>query len=115
LIARVVHLSLNARGGAERLAVVTIKTLNSMGVDVELGTLDNPDMPLVQEAFGEDGRTDIKKISQLDIFENENKSYDITINTHADILPFFKKEFTKNYIVYCHYPFAPQSKIWSRF
>ena len=107
LIARVVHLSLNARGGAERLAVVTIKILNSMGIDVELATLDNPDMPLVQEAFGEDGRTEIKKISQLDMFENEKKSFDITINTHGDMLPFFKEEFTKkNYFVYCHYPIA---------
>jgi glycosyltransferase involved in cell wall biosynthesis len=108
LIAKVVHISLNARGGAERLAVVTIKALRSMGIDVELATTDKPDMALIKDAYGESTSLDIKKIRKLDLFnKNEKAGCDLTINTHGDMLPFFREDFTKkNSIVYCHYPTA---------
>lgn len=101
-------MSLNARGGAERLAVVTIKTLSSMGMDVELATMENPDMAMITEAYGESLRLSIKKISRLNAFpKNRSGSPDLTVNTHGDMLPYFREDFTKkNSIVYCHYPVA---------
>jgi hypothetical protein len=44
LIAKVVHMSLNARGGAEKLS--------SIGMDAELKTMENPDMAMITEAYG---------------------------------------------------------------
>lgn len=101
-------MSLNARGGAERLAVVTIKTLSSMGMDVELATMENPDMAMITEAYGESLRLSIKKISRLNAFpKNRSGSPDLTVNTHGDMLPYLREDFTKkNSIVYCHYPVA---------
>lgn len=106
MIANVVHISLNARGGAERLAVVTIKTLRSMGIDVQLATMEDPDMALITDAYGGCLELGIKKIVKLDPFRrNEGGVHDLTINTHGDMLPYFRKDFTKkNSIVYCHYP-----------
>lgn len=106
LIANVVHISLNARGGAERLAVVTIKALRSMGIDVELETVEKPDMALITKAYGESAGLDIKKISRLDLLrKDKDQQHDLTINTHGDMLPYFRENFTKkNSIVYCHYP-----------
>ena len=102
-------MSLNARGGAERLAVITIKTLHSMGFGVELATLERPDMASIIQAYGLCS-TDFEatKISMLDVFnKNESTLCDLTINTHGDILPFFRNDFSKrNSIVYCHYPIA---------
>jgi glycosyltransferase involved in cell wall biosynthesis len=77
-----------------------------MGIDVELATTEKPDMALIRDAYGLG--LDIKKISKLDLFnKNEKVTCDLTINTHGDMLPFFRKNFSKkNSIVYCHYPIA---------
>ena len=79
-----------------------------MGIDVELATTDRPDMALIRNAYGESTNLDIKKIRKLDLFnKNEKAGCDLTINTHGDMLPFFREDFTKmNSIVYCHYPTA---------
>lgn len=106
MIANVVHTSLNAAGGAERLAVATIKTLSSMGIDVELETAQMPVLGFIHEAFGEGIDNHLAKIQKLELFrKNDDRPDVITINTHGDILPLFRKHFTKqNSIVYCHYP-----------
>jgi alpha-1,2-mannosyltransferase len=108
LIANIVHISLNARGGAERLAISTIKALSSMGIDIELHTFEKPDLPSISQTYGESIEKDVKKIRTLNIFESSSKrKYDITINTHGDMLPFFQKNFGKNNaIIYCHFPMA---------
>ena len=106
LIANVVHISLNARGGGERLAVATINALSSMAIDVELATIEKPDQELIRNAYGIDMCRTIKKIRTLNILQkNRPRNYSITINTHGDMLPFYHEEFAKrNSIVYCHYP-----------
>ena len=105
MIASVVHTSLNARGGGERLAVATIKALSSIGIEVELATVEKPNMALIHDAYGRTIESDVKKIKTLGLFHN--LASDITINTHGDMLPFFRHDFTKrNSIVYCHYPIA---------
>jgi glycosyltransferase involved in cell wall biosynthesis len=108
LIANVAHISLNARGGGERLAIATIRGLSSMGIDVELATMEKPDAALIRDAYGIDIGRDIKKIRTLNIFQKHRaQNYGITVNTHGDMLPFYHKDFAKkNSIIYCHYPIA---------
>ena len=108
LIANIVHISLNARGGGERLAVATIKAISSMGIDVELSTLEKPDMQLIHDAYGTSIEADLKKIRTLNIFQKYRpRNCSITVNTHGDMLPFYHNEFNKkNAITYCHYPIA---------
>src|SRR5215218_3939311 len=108
LIANIVHISLNARGGGERLAVATIKAISSMGIGVELSTMEKPDMALIQNAYGIGIEGDIKKIKTLNIPQRYSpRGYGVTVNTHGDMLPFYHKDFTKkNAITYCHYPIA---------
>jgi glycosyltransferase involved in cell wall biosynthesis len=104
----VVHISLNARGGGERLAVATIKAISSMGIDVELSTIEKPDMALIRLAYGTGIDGDVKKIRTLNILQKYSpRNYSLTVNTHGDMLPFYHKDFTKkNAITYCHYPIA---------
>jgi glycosyltransferase involved in cell wall biosynthesis len=108
LIANIVHITLNARGGGERLAVATIKAISSMGIDVELSTVEKPDMLLIHDAYGTSVSEDIKKVRTLNILQKYNpRNYNLTVNTHGDMLPFYHKDFTKkNAITYCHYPIA---------
>jgi glycosyltransferase involved in cell wall biosynthesis len=108
LIANIVHISLNARGGGERLAVATIKAISSMGIGVELSTVEKPDMALIHDAYGTSVGEDIKKIRTLNILQKYGpRNYTLTVNTHGDMLPFYHKDFTKkNAITYCHYPIA---------
>src|ERR671921_818805 len=108
LIANIVHISLNARGGGERLAVATIKAISSMGIGVELSTVEKPDMALIHDAYGTSVGEDIKKIRTLNILQKYSpRNYTLTVNTHGDMLPFYHKDFTKkNAITYCHYPIA---------
>jgi glycosyltransferase involved in cell wall biosynthesis len=108
LIANIVHISLNARGGGERLAVATIKAISSMGIDVELSTIEKPDMPMLHDAYGTNIDGDIKRIRTLNILQKYSPcNYSLTVNTHGDMLPFYHKNFTKkNAITYCHYPIA---------
>jgi glycosyltransferase involved in cell wall biosynthesis len=108
LIANVVHISLNARGGGERLAIATIKALSSMAIDVELATIEKPDVVLIRDAYGTEIRRDVKKMRTLNILQEYGcQNYSITVNTHGDMLPFYHKDFTKNNaITYCHYPIA---------
>ena len=108
LIANIVHISLNARGGGERLAVATIKAISSMGIGVELSTVEKPDMALIHDAYGTSVSEDIKKIRTLNILQQYGpRNYTFTVNTHGDMLPFYHRDFTKkNAITYCHYPIA---------
>lgn len=112
MIANVIHTSLNARGGGERLAVATIEALSSTGIDVELGTYEKPDYELIRDAYGEGIESHVKKVRTLCMLSQLHdrmpvNNCDIVVNTHGDMLPFFRKGFTrKNAITYCHYPIA---------
>lgn len=105
MIANVVHTSLNALGGGERLAIATIHALSSMGMRVELATIEKPKMALIHDAYGRSIDRDVKKVRTLSLFNHIGKG--VTVNTHGDMLPFYRRDFTKkNSIVYCHYPIA---------
>jgi glycosyltransferase involved in cell wall biosynthesis len=79
-----------------------------MGIDVELSTLERPDMQLIHDAYGTSLEADLKRIRTLNILQEcHTRKYNLTVNTHGDMLPFYRKDFTKeNAITYCHYPIA---------
>lgn len=110
--AKVAHISLNARGGAERLSVSVVKALSEMGADIELCTYEKPDPRLMVGAYGEPVVDRLKKLTSLELFSSLFKTRrksdsDIFINTHGDMLPYFQQQFSKdNALVYCHYPIA---------
>jgi glycosyltransferase involved in cell wall biosynthesis len=110
--ANVVHTDLDPCGGAEQLAVATLQALLEMGVKVDLTVAKAPDLKRLENAFGKRvGRifSQIGKIKPLGrIFDEVDPyDYDVTINTHGDILPYFRKSFSRrNSITYCHFPVA---------
>jgi glycosyltransferase involved in cell wall biosynthesis len=112
LIANIVHISLNPRGGSERLAVAVIQALSKIGIDIDLTTFEEPNASKLESAYGEVATSAIKKINTITIIDSIgkaeiNKRYDLTINTHGDMLPYFLPYFSKsNSIVYCHFPLA---------
>ena len=112
MIANIVHISLNPRGGSERLAVAVIQALSKIGIDIDLTTFEEPNVSKLESAYGEVATSAIKKIKTITIIDSIgkaelNKRYDLTINTHGDMLPYFLPYFSKsNSIIYCHFPLA---------
>ena len=123
----IIHDDLNAGGGSERLAATTIETLTEIGFNVDLATFTMRDMVKIQRQFGIDLNNCIRKILFTSLYSvlnmgdelfNENiDSYDIVMNTHGDLLPFYEKHNGNNTtikgknskinITYCHYPLLP--------
>jgi glycosyltransferase involved in cell wall biosynthesis len=112
LKAEVVHISLNPRGGAERLSVSAIKALSELGVDISLRTFEKTDDAMMIQAYGQSPQKMIHKASTLNLLSNLSghaveSNANVCINTHGDMLPLFRRDFSKqNSIVYCHYPIA---------
>ncbi|MGI0019209.1 MAG: glycosyltransferase family 4 protein [Nitrososphaera sp.] len=109
--ANVVHTDLDPCGGAEQLAVATLQALVEMGIQVDLTVAKAPDLKRLENAFGKrvgrifDRIREIKPLGR--IFEADPGDYDLTINTHGDILPYFTESFSRrNAVTYCHYPVA---------
>jgi alpha-1,2-mannosyltransferase len=129
--ANVLHIDLNARGGAERVAIATITALIELGIDVDLTSCAKPDFQSLAYSFGNDFICSLRKIKNFNIIsasaelsskericnqtattnlaeksdQKNSTYYDITINTHGDVLPFYHDGLDKeNAITYCHYP-----------
>src|SRR5215211_5973352 len=89
----IVHLNLNARGGSERLALATIRALkevNDMDIDIDLTTLQKPDVHKIEGTYGKTGLMAIRNIKRVNIIPSID-------NVHLK----------KNYdITYCHFPLA---------
>lgn len=112
--------NLNQRGGGERLTLVTMMAVINMGMKFDLTTLYRPDISKIDKSFGGKLSSVMGKlrriyiISILDYLEKSNlPSYNypkkdfITINTHADVIPYYNDSMSRqNSIVYCHYPTA---------
>lgn len=123
----IVHDDLNVCGGSERLAATTIETLSQSGFNVDLATFTIPDVAKIQRQFGINLTGRIRKIHFTNLYsilniERESidvntDSYDIVMNTHADLLPFYenhndndmtiKGKKSKINLTYCHYPLLP--------
>ncbi len=108
---------MNPCGGGERLTLLTMQAVLEMGFDIDLTTLDIPNITKLENAFGKDIASaikSVKKINVLKIFDEqsiknniEKNRYDLIINTHGDIAPYYSKSFSKsNAITYCHFPSA---------
>ena len=99
-----VYSDLNPCGGAEEFSLVTMRTFLKMGFEIDLTSLEFPDRKRLEMAFGYElvsVMDKVKKINILDIFDSENISrnvengYDLTINTHGDLDPYYHTACTK--------------------
>ena len=114
--ANIIYSDLNPCGGGERLTLVTMQAILEMGIDIELTTLEKPNITKLENAYGKGIASiikSIKKINILRVLDEQSinnimkEGYDIIINTHGDIVPYYNKSFSKkNAITYCHYPSA---------
>ena len=111
MIANIVHTSLNPRGGSERLAITTMKALSEMNIGIDLTTCEKPNIMHLKRTYGQSVAAVIQKVRIVNTLQSlgepNTKTYDFTINTHGDILPYFHPTFSKNNtITYCHFPLA---------
>jgi glycosyltransferase involved in cell wall biosynthesis len=136
-MAKVVHDNLNAGGGSERLAVATIQALNELGFMVDVETCTPLEIKNLNKFLGPLDLT-IRQLKKLDILSllrskqakidsDDGDNYDLVINTHGDLLPYFYQDYTNNptgmntfltehktvnkkgtlMVTYCHYPLVP--------
>jgi len=117
LRANFIYSNLNPCGGGERFTLVTMEAVCEMGLEIDLTTLEQPDLCKLENAFGRDLASVMKKIRKINIlnmFDEQSirlnlyqTNYDLIINTHGDIDPYYDSSLNaKNTIVYCHYPSA---------
>ena len=98
----ILHNTLNATGGAERLCVASIGALKDAGHTVTLVSFDKTDWSFAQEAFGDIVKPDHekqlfkRKIPYFGIYQRalsclslwyKKSNYDFIFNTHGDMLP----------------------------
>jgi len=62
-IAVVVHHNLNAQGGEAAVAIETIQSLNDLGYNVHLVTIQKPNLEAISKSFGK--TISVKKIYSL--------------------------------------------------
>ena len=93
-----------------------MQAILEMGIDIAFTTLEKPNIIKLENAYGKGIASIIKNIKKLNILhlldeqsiDNIIKEeYDIIINTHGDIVPYYHKSLSKkNAITYCHFPSA---------
>jgi glycosyltransferase involved in cell wall biosynthesis len=116
--ANVIHGDFNPCGGAERLSLVTMKALSEKGIEYDLTTLKSPDITKLENSFGKNLVSVIRRASKINIINileelrqqqqkgvKDHYNYDVTINTNGDAAPYYHPSFSKiNAITYCHFP-----------
>ncbi|AIC16718.1 glycosyltransferase [Nitrososphaera viennensis] len=121
----VIHIDLNPCGGAEQLAIATLQSFLEMEtMQVDLTVARAPDLERLEKAFGDRvrrifDRVKVKPLGRLPIeldwqtgtlacrpgAESAISEYDVIVNTHGDVLPYFLPSFSsKTCITYCHFP-----------
>lgn len=89
-----------------------MQALSALGAKVVLKTFEKPDPKLLEETFGDNVKCVLHKVVTLNLLSSlvhpsRKSGSKIHINTHGDMLPFFRDDFSKeNSFVYCHYPIA---------
>jgi glycosyltransferase involved in cell wall biosynthesis len=117
LKANIIYSDLNPCGGGERLTLVSMQALLQMGIETDLTTLEKPNIAKLENAYGKSIASVINQINKMHILhllEEQSinnttigKEYNIIINTHGDIVPYYNKSLSKNNaITYCHFPSA---------
>ncbi|HKR74638.1 MAG TPA: glycosyltransferase [Candidatus Nitrosocosmicus sp.] len=118
--ANFIYSNLNPCGGGERLTLVTMEAVYEMGLEIDLTTLEQPNLSKLERAFGKKlalVMTKINNINVLNMFDKQTvhlnlrqSNYDLIINTHGDLDPYYDPSLNaNNMIVYCHYPSAKMS------
>src|SRR5574339_39496 len=133
--AKIIHEDLNAGGGSERFTFTLIEALQEMGFIIDLDTITYPNWEWIRKSFGNSYSPLIRNINIIDLkdilgssikwnpkfplqksnYESSENEYDLIINAHGDIFPYFRygsenvdnRSKTKM-ITYCHYPLVPQ-------
>ena len=115
--ANIVYPDFNPCGGGERLALATIQAISEMGIDLDITTYVEPNLSKLENAYGKSLTSvmeKVKKVNVVSTFNEDNikrtirrERYDININTHADLFPYYQDHFSKkNAVSYCHFPMA---------
>jgi glycosyltransferase involved in cell wall biosynthesis len=117
LKAVVLHHTLNSRGGESSFAIETINTLSKLGYDIELITVQKPNLEIISKTYGKISPIiSIKYISPFGlncfgiyqrllttISSLKLEPSDIVINTNGNSLP-FKIPLNILCILYIHFP-----------
>ena len=115
--AAVIHHTLNTLGGETTVAIETIESLYELGYDVELVTVQPPDLDSISRAYGKKihiGRVKSLlpfKLNYFGIYQRlltmlssvDLRNTDVVINTHGDALP-YKISGATPYLLYLHFP-----------
>ena len=119
-------------GGSERLAIATIECLNEMGFVVDVQTCIPLEIKNLDYYFGHSDIS-IRHRKHLDMLSfllnfnsealtNDDFQYDLIINTHGDMLPYFHKTVERDnnnkkttIFTYCHYPLLPYEVIEGKY
>jgi glycosyltransferase involved in cell wall biosynthesis len=113
----VIHHTLNTLGGETTVAIETIESLYELGYEVELVTVQPPDLDSISRAYGKNIRIGrIKsllpfKLNYFGIYQRlltmlssiDLKDTEVVINTHGDALPYRISGATP-YLLYLHFP-----------
>src|SRR5215216_2899055 len=113
----VIHHTLNTLGGETTVAIETIESLYELGYEVELVTVQPPDLDSISRAYGKNIRIGrIKsllpfKLNYFGIYQRlltmlssiDLKDTEVVINTHGDALPYRISGATP-YLFYLHFP-----------
>ena len=113
----IIHHDFNSCGGGERVSFATMQAISDMDIDFDITTYAEPNLSRLINAYGRDVVSIIKKAEKVKIVPSFNESkneaktdpYDVHINTHPDLFPYYQDYFSKNNaIIYCHFPMANQ-------
>jgi glycosyltransferase involved in cell wall biosynthesis len=113
----VIHHTLNTLGGETTVAIETIESLYELGYDVELVTVQPPDLDSISRAYGKKihiGRVKALlpfRLNYFGIYQRlltilssiDLKDSEVVINTHGDALP-YRISGTTPYLLYLHFP-----------
>ena len=117
--ANIIYPDFNPCGGGERLALATIQAISEMGLDLDITTYTQPNLSKLENAYGKSLTSVMRKVRKVNVVSSfdehsikrsiRRERYDININTHVDLLPYYQDYFSKkNAVVYCHFPMAKQ-------
>lgn len=113
----VIHHTLNSLGGETAVAIETMSSLYELGYEVELVTVQPPDLDRIAKSYGK--KLHIARIKSLlpfklnyfgvyqrllTLFSSiDFKDTDVVINTHGDALP-YRISGNVPYLLYLHFP-----------
>jgi glycosyltransferase involved in cell wall biosynthesis len=114
----VIHHTLNTLGGETTVALETIQSLHELGYDIELVTVQPPDLDSISRAYGKKIRIErIRsllpfKLNYFGVYQRlltmlasiDFKDSEVVVNTHGDALPYRISGTEVPYLLYLHFP-----------